>query len=113
MTSLSHGDGIESDETKFHGIFATETAANNHGRGSQVLGVPGNFYSSSTCLPTYAIPYATPSTLLPAPLIPLRIPTDTGDRPYKCQHCGDQFARRSVPPNLPSPAAPLISIRSS
>ncbi|KAH9962541.1 hypothetical protein BGW80DRAFT_1354525, partial [Lactifluus volemus] len=20
---------------------------------------------------------------------------DTGDRPYKCQHCGDQFARRS------------------
>ncbi|KAF8260608.1 hypothetical protein EI94DRAFT_887821 [Lactarius quietus] len=20
----------------------------------------------------------------------------TGDRPYKCQHCGDQFARRSV-----------------
>ena len=21
---------------------------------------------------------------------------DTGDRPYKCQHCGDQFARRSV-----------------
>ena len=22
--------------------------------------------------------------------------TDTGDRPYKCQHCGDQFARRSV-----------------
>jgi hypothetical protein len=24
--------------------------------------------------------------------------TDTGDRPYKCQHCGDQFARRSVLP---------------
>lgn len=23
--------------------------------------------------------------------------TDTGDRPYKCVHCGDQFARRSVP----------------
>ena len=27
-------------------------------------------------------------------------PTDTGDRPYKCQHCGDQFARRSVPPSI-------------
>ncbi|KAH9991754.1 hypothetical protein BJV77DRAFT_1068184 [Russula vinacea] len=35
-------------------------------------------------------------TLLPAPLIPLRIPTDTGDRPYKCQHCGDQFARSDL-----------------
>jgi hypothetical protein len=34
--------------------------------------------------------------------------TDTGDRPYKCQHCGDQFARRSVL-HLPSLAAPLIS----
>src|SRR6266852_6823673 len=24
--------------------------------------------------------------------------TDTGNRPYKCQHCGDQFARRFVLP---------------
>ena len=23
-------------------------------------------------------------------------PTDTGDRPYKCQHCGDQFARSDL-----------------
>jgi hypothetical protein len=45
-------------------------------------------------------------------LLPPRLPshtTDTGDRPYKCQHCGDQFARRSVL-HLPSPVAPLISI---
>ncbi|KAF7966106.1 hypothetical protein HWV62_40000 [Athelia sp. TMB] len=27
---------------------------------------------------------------------PLTPPTDTGDRPYKCQFCGDQFARRCV-----------------
>lgn len=33
-----------------------------------------------------------PSYLL-TPLSP-----DTGDRPYKCQHCGDQFARRFVYP---------------
>ena len=42
----------------------------------------------------------------PSPPHSFLTPTDTGDRPYKCQHCGDQFARRSV---LPSPAAPLIS----
>jgi hypothetical protein len=34
-------------------------------------------------------------------------PTDTGDRPYKCQHCGDQFARRYSFLLLPSPTAPL------
>ena len=27
--------------------------------------------------------------------------TDTGDRPYKCQHCGDQFARRYAHIHLP------------
>ena len=26
---------------------------------------------------------------------------DTGDRPYRCQYCGDQFARRLVTPSLP------------
>lgn len=31
-----------------------------------------------------------PSTHLPS------LHADTGDRPYKCQHCGDQFARRCV-----------------
>jgi hypothetical protein len=25
---------------------------------------------------------------------------DTGDRPYKCTHCGDQFARRCVRPSI-------------
>ena len=54
--------------------------------------------------------------LLAAPLIPLRIPTDTGDRPYKCQHCGDQFARRSVPPpifHLPPPhSTPYVLLNS-
>lgn len=34
-----------------------------------------------------------PSTLLH---FPRRRTTDTGDRPYKCQYCGDQFARRCV-----------------
>ncbi len=50
-----------------------------------------------------------PEHPLPAPLFPTRpllahiLHTDTGDRPYKCQHCGDQFARRSVYPLLIRP----------
>lgn len=35
--------------------------------------------------------------LLPIFLHLLTSATDTGDRPYKCQHCGDQFARRYAP----------------
>ena len=42
-------------------------------------------------------PYPLLSPTLPH-LLTNSSPTDTGDRPYKCQHCGDQFARRSVYP---------------
>ena len=31
-----------------------------------------------------------------APLLTRSVTLDTGDRPYKCQYCGDQFARRYV-----------------
>ncbi|KAF8987049.1 hypothetical protein BDQ17DRAFT_1435876 [Cyathus striatus] len=68
-------------------------------------GVPGYFYSSSTCCQAYAIPYVSPLRLhcssptvapsttssSPAPPSP-----HTGDRPYKCQYCGDQFARSDL-----------------
>ena len=51
-------------------------------------------HSSSTCRSPYEIPY------VPSPLhlsTFLKNPhTDTGDRPYKCQHCGDQFARSDL-----------------
>lgn len=33
---------------------------------------------------------------IPPPSLTTFHSPDTGDRPYKCQHCGDQFARRSV-----------------
>ncbi|OBZ72722.1 hypothetical protein A0H81_07355 [Grifola frondosa] len=37
-----------------------------------------------------------PVPLLPVPSTHPLHPTDTGDRPYKCQHCGDQFARSDL-----------------
>jgi hypothetical protein len=37
-------------------------------------------------------------------------PPDTGDRPYRCQHCGDQFARRFAAPP-PPPDASICSSR--
>jgi DNA-directed RNA polymerase subunit RPC12/RpoP len=50
------------------------------------------------------------------PTNPCAFPTDTGDRPYKCQHCGDQFARRSVPPpifHLPQPHSSPFALLNS
>ncbi|KAL7279492.1 hypothetical protein ACG7TL_007335 [Trametes sanguinea] len=43
------------------------------------------------CPPRPSLP---PPLLLP--LIPPPSVSDTGDRPYKCQHCGDQFARSDL-----------------
>lgn len=118
------GDAINQSNLPFFffftRIFSFATATNqqhtHNGWGSQVSSLPGNFHSSSTCRSTYAFPYVH-DTNLPhfphqTPHTPTRsspphtsaisnqflLPTDTGDRPYKCQHCGDQFARRSVYP---------------
>ena len=82
----------------------------------------GYFHPASTCCASYAITYVftflvlvrllgallhNPELIdLDPPLLPrlyIRVSkhnqltyhsTDTGDRPYKCLHCGDQFARR-------------------
>lgn len=52
------------------------------------------FHSSSTCRTPYEIPYVPSSLASPSFLKDHH--ADTGDRPYKCQHCGDQFARSDL-----------------
>jgi len=66
--------------------------------------VPSNLHPSPACRKTHAITYVSLcSTGAGLPLHHLRLRSrspmltpspDTGDRPYKCQYCGDQFARR-------------------
>ena len=53
-----------------------------------------NFHSSSACGPAHEIP----SVSFTRTCLNLTHPKtiDTGDRPYKCQHCGDQFARSDL-----------------
>jgi hypothetical protein len=92
--------------------FATETATATAAKNNQRW--PG-ITSAPSARQLSLVLNMSPDTCDPvshsAPLLPPRsAPTDTGDRPYKCQHCGDQFARRSVLLHLPSPAAPLTSI---
>ena len=53
-----------------------------------------NLHSSSTCSSPHEISSVSLSSL--SPLDPFSPHTDTGDRPYKCQHCGDQFARSDL-----------------
>ena len=73
--------------------------------------------SLDTCALVSSLPclhWSRPSNapLFPSHLSPFFLPhpcsPDTGDRPYKCQHCGDQFARRYfLPLSRPSPDAPF------
>ena len=78
--------------------FATETAtATNKQRWPGITSAP------SARLPSLVLNMSPDicdpvSHSAPAPTAPLSSHTDTGDRPYKCQHCGDQFARRYVLP---------------
>ena len=71
--------------------------------------LPIHLYPAPACRPTYAFSLVSsfpqrppdPGGACPTfPRSPHRLPPlsppDTGDRPYKCQHCGDQFARRLV-----------------
>jgi len=65
--------------------------------------VPGDVYSSTTCSAPHAIALVFVSCYFPVErsspphlCLALTLPSDTGDRPYQCLYCGDQFARRSV-----------------
>jgi hypothetical protein len=96
--------------------FATETAtATNKQRWPGITSAP------SARLPSLVLNMSPDicdpvSHSAPAPTAPLSSHTDTGDRPYKCQHCGDQFARRSVPPpifHLPQPHSSPFALLNS
>ena len=52
----------------------------------------GHIHPPTACSPPYAFPCVQLSPQHPQ----LTLFLDTGDRPYKCQYCGDQFARRSA-----------------
>jgi hypothetical protein len=71
------------------------TAILYNGRRPQMSCLRGHLHSPSTCSTTHAIPFV---SSVDAPLAAAHSPffSDTGDRPYKCQYCGDQFARRSA-----------------
>jgi hypothetical protein len=78
----------------------------------QMLSLPSNIYSPPACCPPYAIAYVFfeilvcwslydstgPDSTCCSMCSKFFLSTDTGDRPYKCQYCGDQFARRYVSP---------------
>ena len=77
------------------------TCPSYNGRRPQMSSLRGHLYPPSTCSTTHAIPFVLPyyvSLMLHLPSLTIFFFffffTDTGDRPYKCQFCGDQFARR-------------------
>ncbi|KAI0058786.1 hypothetical protein BV25DRAFT_1901997 [Artomyces pyxidatus] len=96
-------------------LSATAIPSSNGWR-PQVSRMPGYLHKTPARRKTYALPYV-PSPLSRSastdvamePTPPKRLPQstapsshsfprfpDTGDRPYKCQHCGDQFARSDL-----------------
>lgn len=62
--------------------------------------MPSNVHSPSACSTAHAITYVPTLPLHPIHSLTRRKP-DTGDRPYKCQYCGDQFARRYASLHFP------------
>ncbi|KAG8212882.1 hypothetical protein J3R82DRAFT_11215 [Butyriboletus roseoflavus] len=58
--------------------------------------LPGNFYPSSACSTAHAISCVFTLPLPPPARALTHLSPDTGDRPYKCQYCGDQFARSDL-----------------
>jgi len=88
-------DGFATGSNRRPSPFPPSSSPN--GWRSQMPRLQRNFYSSSAC----STPHEISSVLsdffahLPRPPNPPKH-TDTGDRPYKCQHCGDQFARSDL-----------------
>ena len=71
----------------------SELTAIYYGRRPQMSCLRGHIHPPSTCRPTHAFPCVRCLCSTPS----LTFVSDTGDRPYKCQYCGDQFARRCAP----------------